>query len=206
MDGSLGRRAFLKSSLAMGAAAVLPATTGLIPASSAAPAVEPEWRNRQACMKYRRLGRTGFMVSEVVCGGDPIAPDNHRHVEMAVERGLNYLDTAPAYGQGKSEAGYAEVLRAIGRDRIFLTTKVSPLGTARNRAYLEIFARLGRADQESVLKDVAEDLRQRGATLPSYMGDYFGASSARLKPTPCRTCWSGDTPGRSTRARPMPRR
>ena len=158
----LDRRAFLKSSLAMGAAAVLPALPGQTAASPGAPAAEPEWRNRQAGMRYRRLGRTGFMVSEIVCGGDPIAPDNHRHVEMAVERGLNYLDTAPAYGQGKSEAGYAEVLRAIGRDRVFLTTKVSPLGSARNRAYQEIFASLGRADQEAILKDVAEDLQGRG--------------------------------------------
>src|SRR4051794_28715572 len=29
-----------------------------------------EWRNKQAGMAYRRLGRTGLMVSEVVCGGD----------------------------------------------------------------------------------------------------------------------------------------
>ena len=178
--GPLDRRAFLKCSLAMGAAAALPPTTGL-QARPSAPAAGPEWRNRQAGMKYRRLGRTGFMVSEIVCGGDPIAPDNRRHVEMAVERGLNYLDTAPAYGQGRSEAGYAEVLRAIGRDRVFLTTKVSPLGTARNRAYQDIFSGLGRADQESVLKDLAEDLRQRGATLPGYMGNYFGSQLREIE-------------------------
>jgi aryl-alcohol dehydrogenase-like predicted oxidoreductase len=113
------------------------------------------------------------MVSEIVCGGDPIAPDNYRHVEVAVERGLNYLDTAPAYGQGKSEAGYAEVLRAIGRDRVFLTTKVSPLGGSRNQAYQRVFAGLSRGEQESVLREVTEDLKRRGATLPDYMGNYF---------------------------------
>jgi len=113
------------------------------------------------------------MVSEIVFGGDPVAPDNRRHVEMAVERGLNYLDTAPAYGQGKSEEGYAEVLRAVGRGRVFLTTKVSPLGTARNRAYQGVFGGLTRGELEVVLKEVAEDLRRRDAALPTYLGNYF---------------------------------
>lgn len=166
MRAPLDRREFLKGSLALAAAA-----TGL-PAAPAGSA-EAEWRNKQAGMKYRRLGRTGFMVSEIVCGGDPIAPDNHRHVEIAFERGLNYFDTAPAYGQGRSEEGYAAAIRAVGRDRVFLTTKVSPLGTARNRAYQQVFGGLGRAEQETVLHEVTEDLKRRGATLPEYMGNYF---------------------------------
>jgi aryl-alcohol dehydrogenase-like predicted oxidoreductase len=168
------RREFLKGSFALGAAVALPGMGGVGPGGPVLAAAEPEWRNRQAGMKYRRLGRTGFMVSEIVFGGDPVAPDNHRHVELAVERGLNYLDTAPAYGQGKSEAGYAEVLKKVGRDRVFLTTKVSPLGGARNRAYQEIFAGLTRAEQEAVLREVSEDIQKRRAALPDYLGNYFG--------------------------------
>ncbi len=174
MNGPLDRREFLKGSLAAagGTAAALGGARRVGASGSDSPS-EGEWRNRQAGMRYRRLGRTGFMVSEIVQGGDPVSPDNRRHVEMAVERGLNYLDTAPVYAGGKSEPGYAEVLRAVGRDRVFLTTKVSALGGTRNRAYQEIFAGLIRAEQESVLKEVAEDLRERDATLPSYMGNYF---------------------------------
>jgi aryl-alcohol dehydrogenase-like predicted oxidoreductase len=170
MHASVDRRAFLSSVLAMSAAALAPASAS---AWAVPQAVEPVWRNRQAGMKYRRLGRTGFMISEIVCGGDPVAPDNYRHVLMAIERGLNYLDTAPAYGGGKSEAGYAEVLRAVGRDRVFLTTKVSALGGARNRAYQAIFDGLSREEQEAVLREVAEDLGERHAALPGYMGNYF---------------------------------
>src|SRR5688572_16954789 len=145
------RREFLKGSLAFAAgAAGLTGTGGLGPLLAAA---AEEWRNKQAGMKYRRLGRTGFMVSEIVLGGDPIAPDNRRHAEVAFERGLNYFDTAPAYGQGKSEEGYAEALRAVGRQNVFLTTKVSPLGPARNRAYQQVFASLGREEQETVLRE-----------------------------------------------------
>jgi aryl-alcohol dehydrogenase-like predicted oxidoreductase len=166
----LDRREFLAGSLV--AAAALGASGRADAGVGAAPA-EAEWRNRQPGMKYRRLGRTGFMVSEIVQGGDPITPENYRHVEMAVERGLNYLDTAPVYAGGKSEPGYAEVLKAVGRDNVFLTTKVSPLGGARNKAYQEIFAGLTRAEQEAVLTDVADNLKERQATLPSYMGNYF---------------------------------
>jgi len=170
MRPPLVRREFLKGSLALAAGAA--GLTGTS-AAFAAPRADAEWRNRQAGMKYRRLGRTGFMVSEIVLGGDPIAPDNRRHAEVAFERGLNYFDTAPAYGQGKSEEGYAEALRAVGRQNVFLTTKVSPLGPARNRAYQQVFAGLGREEQEAVLREVAEDLERRGASLPGYMGNYF---------------------------------
>jgi aryl-alcohol dehydrogenase-like predicted oxidoreductase len=180
MTPGLGRRAFLERSL--GAAAALAAASPR-QAGAAAPATAaaPEWRNRQAGMRYRRLGRTGFMVSEIVCGGDPVTPDNRRHVEVAFERGLNYFDTAPAYGRGKSEEGYFHALRAVGRANVFLTTKVSPLGTARNQAYLAIFAGLTRGEQESVLKELAEDISERGATLPTYMGNYFGGQLREIE-------------------------
>jgi aryl-alcohol dehydrogenase-like predicted oxidoreductase len=184
MSASVDRRGFLRSSLAASAALVLPAPLAAFGARGALrlpQAGQVEWRNRQAGMKYRRLGRTGFMVSEIVFGGDPIAPDNRRHVEIAIERGLNYLDTAPDYGRGKSEEGYAEVLRAVGRDKVFQTTKVGRLGPSRNRAYLAIFEQLGRADQEAVLKEVAADIQKRGATLPDYMGNYFGGQLREIE-------------------------
>jgi hypothetical protein len=56
---------------------------------AAASPASPEWRNRQAGMRFRRLGRTGFMVSDIAFGGDPVSPENRRHVDVAIERGLN---------------------------------------------------------------------------------------------------------------------
>ena len=61
-------------------------------------------------MAYRQLGRTGFMVSEVVNGGDPVSTKNYRMVETAIEKGLNYLDMAPAYGRGECEKGYGLII------------------------------------------------------------------------------------------------
>ena len=73
-------------------------------------------------MRYRRLGRTAYMISEIVCGGNPITPTNVRHVEVAIEMGLNYLDTAPAYGDGESAS-------FDGAKGEFRDTSLSPVGS-----------------------------------------------------------------------------
>ncbi len=56
-------------------------------AGRSADEVSGECRNQQAGMAYRRLGRTGMMISEIVCGGDPITLENYKHLERALERG-----------------------------------------------------------------------------------------------------------------------
>ena len=87
-------------------------------------AIKPEWRNRQDGMSYRLLGRTGFMVSELVFGSERITPDNVRPIEIAIERGINYFDTAPLYGNGKSETNLGNVLAQLQPD-VLVATKVS---------------------------------------------------------------------------------
>src|SRR5579862_4353881 len=72
-------------------------------------------------------------------GGNTIAPDNYEHVLEALDMGLNYLDTAPAYGRGNSEAGYAKVIAARPRDRFFLNSKVSLWDINRGKIYKDIF-------------------------------------------------------------------
>jgi len=102
--------------------------------------IKPEWRNKQAGMVYRQLGRTGLMVSELVYGTERNNPDNTRPVELAVERGINYFDTAPTYNQGLAEATLAKVFDTPSkRDNVFIATKVTPFYTTRNRLYREIF-------------------------------------------------------------------
>ena len=140
---------------------------------SAQPPAAEEWRNRHPEMRYRRLGRTGFMISEIVCGGDPIAPDNNRHVEMALDLGLNYLDTAPDYGGGKSEEGYAALIQGAKRDRVFLNTKISRFAPARFEAYQAIFSSLNRDEQAAILREANEDIARRQVTVPNYFGSYF---------------------------------
>ena len=111
------RREFLLSSAAMALA--------LRQKAEAAPdTATGEWRNKQSGIAYRRLGRTGYMISEVVMGGNTIAPDNYEHVLLALDMGLNYLDTAPAYGNTRSELGYAKVIAARPRDSFFHASSI----------------------------------------------------------------------------------
>lgn len=140
-----------------------------------------EWRNRQPGMNYRRLGRTGFMVSEIVMGGNLISPDNYEHVLAAIDMGLNYLDTAPAYGRGQSELGYARVIRARGRDRFFLTTKVSLWDGNRNRLYREIFDSLPEPDRKKLQGRVEEELARRGVLEPDYLVNYFPGQAEQVR-------------------------
>ena len=71
-------------------------------------AISHEWRNKQSDMAYRQLGNTGFMVSEFVNGGDPVSTKSFKQVEYAMEKGLNYLDMAPAYGRGDVKKAMAK--------------------------------------------------------------------------------------------------
>ncbi|MFQ6130504.1 MAG: aldo/keto reductase [Armatimonadota bacterium] len=101
------------------------AGTGLVGWQHLAHAAEPETeiRNEVAGMKYRRLGRTGLMVSEVSLGAMLISEDNSAVVEAALDRGVNYIDTDPSYMNTRSESALGGLLKHQ-RDRVFLATKV----------------------------------------------------------------------------------
>ena len=144
----------------------------------AAGLARPEWRNRDSRMRYRQLGRTGYMVSEIVMGGSAIAPDNHDHVLLALDMGVNYLDTAPDYGP--SEAGLAKVIQARGRDKFFLNSKVSLWDENRNKLYQDIFASLPQSEQKKLRARADEEIEQSGAAQPDYFCDYFEGQDREL--------------------------
>ena len=90
-------------------------------------------------MKYRTLGRTGIKVSPYALGtlmfatsiGNPDPDDSARIIHKALDAGINFLDTADAYGDAEEVVGKALKGR---RDDVVLTTKFSrPLGTDPNR-------------------------------------------------------------------------
>ena len=77
----------------------------------------------------RRVGRTGVEVTVLGLGGvagmsrKPSADfDPARLAEAALDAGITYFDTAPAYGGGQSEKNYGQVI-ARRRDGVFLATK-----------------------------------------------------------------------------------
>ena len=139
-----------------------------------------EWRNRQSGVSYRRLGRTGYMISEVVMGGNTISPTNHEHVLAAIDRGLNYLDTAPAYGRTASEQGYARVLKARSRDKVFLNSKVSLWDINRNQQFRSIFDSLSTTEQERLRSAARDYIESSKAAEPDYYFDYFNGQRQEL--------------------------
>jgi len=160
--------------------ATLPAALAV--KANAAPAdSKGEWRNKQSGMAYRRLGRTGFHISEVVMGGNLISPDNFDHVLMAMDMGLNYLDTAPAYGGGKSESGYAQVIKARKRDSFFLNSKISLWDVNRNAEFKKIFDSLPETEQTKLRAEAREEVERRQADAPDYFGNYFNGQKQELE-------------------------
>jgi len=147
-------------------------------------AIVPLWRNKQSDMSYRMLGRTGYMVSEVVCGGDPVSPTSYAQVELAMEMGLNYFDTAPAYGNGNSEKGYGEILKSSSkREKVFVNTKISGFASIRNRMYKEIFDSLPSGKQESIIKMAWQMRSDRGVDKPGYFYIYWPGQERSMDPS-----------------------
>ncbi|MBK9609784.1 MAG: aldo/keto reductase [Betaproteobacteria bacterium] len=90
-------------------------------------------------MEKRKLGRTGLDVSRIALGASPFGSVNRANdwdpfsiegrriaiatIHRALDLGINYIDTAPAYGTGHSETLIGEVMKTR-RHECVLATKV----------------------------------------------------------------------------------
>jgi L-galactose dehydrogenase len=87
-------------------------------------------------MEYRMLGRTGLKVSKLAFGGSSLGSvfrsvaeeDGIRTVHVALDHGINLIDTAPFYGLTKAETVLGKALKGVARDRYLLATKVGRYG------------------------------------------------------------------------------
>ena len=87
-------------------------------------------------MEYRVLGATGLEVSVLGFGGSSLGSvfrqvreaDGVRAVRVAVDNGVNLIDTSPFYGLTKAETVLGKALAEIPRDRYYLATKVGRYG------------------------------------------------------------------------------
>ena len=87
-------------------------------------------------MKYRILGKTGWRVSVLGYGAAPLGgvfgpineKDGVRAVRTAVDLGVNFIDTSPAYGAGKGDLVLGKALQEISREQFVLATKVGRYG------------------------------------------------------------------------------
>jgi uncharacterized protein len=134
-----GRRRFLVALLGIGggiattlAAAILPnrrwgTVTGknifMVRPPYKADVRRDEWVGSRVT-GYRRLGRTGAFVSDISMGSGS-STGGRQTLEVAkeaIERGINYFDTAPDYSEAGSENRLGEAMKGQ-RDKMFVATK-----------------------------------------------------------------------------------
>jgi aryl-alcohol dehydrogenase-like predicted oxidoreductase len=79
------------------------------------------------------LGRTGFLVSDIAHGlwgmsgwSGSSDPESEGALQLAVELGCNFFDTAWAYGEGKSDGLLSELLQQNSKKRLYAASKIPP--------------------------------------------------------------------------------
>jgi aryl-alcohol dehydrogenase-like predicted oxidoreductase len=126
-------------------------------------------------MEYRRLGKTGLMVSELCLGcmtfgRETDEGDSREIVSRFLEAGGNFIDTADVYSKGVSEEITGRAIKGV-RDDIVLATKVFfPMGEDPNDVGLS---------RKHVTQGCENSLRRLGT-------DYIDLYQVH--------CWDGVTP------------
>ena len=84
-------------------------------------------------MKYRRFGRTNWQLSEIGYGmwgmGGWKESDDIQSMEslsLAVEKGVNFFDTAWGYGEGHSERLLGKLLKTCPNKKLYTASKIPP--------------------------------------------------------------------------------
>ncbi len=83
-------------------------------------------------MKKRLLGKTGLELPSLSFGASSLGQEFRkvnleealRSVHVALDCGLNFIDTSPFYGRGMSEVLLGQALRGVARDSYTLCTKL----------------------------------------------------------------------------------
>lgn len=82
----------------------------------------PDQTNKFSRIKdYRRLGRTGAMVSDIGSG----IPYSESVLKAVIDSGVNFIETAEAYNNGNNEILIGNVIRGMEREKLFITTKIN---------------------------------------------------------------------------------
>ncbi len=152
-------------------------------------------------MQYRSLGASGVKVSPLclgtmMFGGQTDEQTARRIIDKALDGGINFIDTADVYHEGRSEEIVGRAIKN-GRDKWVLATKVAnPMGKDPNRAGLsrkwmmtaidESLARLGTdyvdiyyLHKEDHKTPLAETVQTIGDIVRQGKARYFGVSNYR---------------------------
>ena len=126
-DFALGRRQFLKG---VGAATAGLALPGLLTTLAA---------EATTGVPRRKFGKTAETVSIIGVGGHTLATakdeaESIRIVHEAIDQGINFMDNAWEYHDGRSEEVMGKALKGGWRDKVFLMTKVCTHGKGKDLA------------------------------------------------------------------------
>ncbi len=124
------------------------------------PKTHPEWKQAwrgSRVRAYGRLGRTEWRVSDTVLGTGPLRGElGEKVARLAIERGINYIDTSPDYSTSGSEQAVGRAIAQVPREQIFVATKFCtplghlPTGTSVERYKQAIHDSLGRLGTDYV--------------------------------------------------------
>jgi aryl-alcohol dehydrogenase-like predicted oxidoreductase len=160
----------------------------------AAPVTVGQRTDRGAAMQQRTFGRTGMTVSALGfgCGavgglrGKGAPADQERAVARAVAAGITFFDTAPGYGDGRSETNLGRVLARL-RPTVTVATKVmlrgddrADIAAAVPRSLDASLRRLGRdhVDLVQLHNAIVEAPHGEGLTTDVVLGEVVEAMQA----------------------------
>ena len=134
-------------------------------------------------MNYRYFGNKGFKISEIVFGagavGGLIIKKNHETrleaFSEALNLGINWIDTAPAYGDGLSEQHLGELLPNFSDHEIRVSSKIQ----IRHEHLADIKGEIEKSLESSLkrLNVEAIDLIQLHTPVTEVRGDFKGSAS-----------------------------
>lgn len=133
-------------------------------------------------MKYRKFGTTGLRISEIIFGGGAVggilinaADDTKREaVKMALDGGINWIDTAASYGNGQSEEAIGWLLQELPAPaRPHISTKTAfdrDAGDFAGQAERALTASLERLQMDSVdLYQVHNRIAPSEDSIPNFL-------------------------------------
>jgi aryl-alcohol dehydrogenase-like predicted oxidoreductase len=152
-------------------------------------------------MQYRRLGRSGLLVSPLclgtmMFGGATPEEEAARIIAAASRQGVNFIDTADAYNAGRSEEIIGRAIRQARHDWVLATKVAFPMGPGQHERglsrkwislavegslrrlgtdYLDLYY-LHREEHDTPL---AESVRAVGDLIRQGKVRYFGLSNYR---------------------------
>lgn len=122
------RREFLKTTALLGAAGMV---TSNVTARELA-----QQKGADGVKSYRRLGRTELMISDISFGTSRLRTGQEHLIDHALDRGINYFDSAEGYTRGQSERVIGNALKGK-RDKAFIVSKTISRSSTSAKKFME---------------------------------------------------------------------